>query len=277
MKVGFALSPGGLLLPYHLGVLDTLQQKGRLVKEENPVAGSSAGAIATMAYGCGIALPKILEATISVSDTCEQLGGARGRLLPLLEEQMEALVGEEEFCQLQECQVGSIGIAYTQVFPRYQAFLQTDFDSRQELFQAVSWSCMFPFFATNWPCQLDTSSKNGIGIRLMVDGFFSVPRDRLGCPDFGEEVDRTIGVSVFPKEMVKLEAFDSDDCISPSLDDDSNGENLLRLATQASSREELTQVFEAGQRDADKWCGEELRRERKGEQEARELRRQEFY
>jgi hypothetical protein len=113
----------------------------------------------------------------------------------------------------------------------------------------------------------------------MVDGFFSVPRDRCGCPDFGEDVvDRTIGVSVFPKEMVKLEAFDSADCISPSLDDDSsNGGKLLRLATQASSREELTQVFEAGQRDADKWCGEELRRERKREQEARELRRQEFY
>jgi hypothetical protein len=227
-------------------------------------------------------MPKILEATIAVSDTCAQRGGARGRLLPLLEEQMEALVGDEEFGQFQERQ-GMIGIAYTEVFPRQQAFLQTEFDSRQELFQAVSWSCMFPFFSTNWPCKLDTSSKNGIP-RLMVDGFFSVPRDRLGIPDFREEilVDRTIGVSVFPKEMVKLEAFDEDDCISPSLDDDDpnsvEANDLMRLATQASSREELTQVFEAGQRDADKWCGEELRRERKREQETRELRRQqEFY
>jgi hypothetical protein len=48
MVVGYSLSPGGLLLPYHLGVLDALQFHNRLDRS-NPVAGSSAG---TLLLGC---------------------------------------------------------------------------------------------------------------------------------------------------------------------------------------------------------------------------------
>ena len=40
MVVGFSLSPGGLLLPYHLGVLAALRESGRLDKTV-PIAGSS--------------------------------------------------------------------------------------------------------------------------------------------------------------------------------------------------------------------------------------------
>jgi hypothetical protein len=38
-----------------------------------PVAGSSAGAIATMSVGCGIEPERVLEATIAISDTCLEL------------------------------------------------------------------------------------------------------------------------------------------------------------------------------------------------------------
>ena len=255
MKVAFALSPGGLLLPYHMGVLSSLEYHGRL-NGDTQVAGSSAGAIATMAHGCGLAPEKILEATIAVSDKCHEQGGARGRLLPLLEEQMESIVGEKEMLHLQEER--DIGIAYTQVFPQRKSFLQTNFENREDLFRSVCWSCMFPFFATNWPCLLDTSQGFP---RLMVDGYFSVPRERFGCPDFGDSSDRTIGVSVFPKALMGIDAFDDHDCISPSPEDTTLGE-LFRLATEASSREELTKVFESGFQDAEKWCFEETNRER---------------
>ena len=269
MKVDFSLSPGGLLLPYHMGALASLQYHGRL-NGESQVAGSSAGAIATMAYGCGLDPKKILEATIAVSDQCHELGGARGRLLPLLEEQMEGFVGEEEMLHLKEER--DIGIAYTQIFPRKRSFLQSEFDSKEDLFRAVSWSCMFPFFATNWPCLLDTSQGFP---RLMVDGFFSVPRDRFGCPDFQEKSDRTVGISVFPKNSIGIEAFDDHDCISPSVDSIPM-EELLRLATSTSSRDELTKVFESGFQDAEAWCFEEKQREKKKEQKTRELNRQSF-
>lgn len=42
MLVGYSLSPGGLLLPYHLGVLDALKYH-RFLDDTSPIAGSSAG------------------------------------------------------------------------------------------------------------------------------------------------------------------------------------------------------------------------------------------
>jgi hypothetical protein len=266
MKVAYALSPGGLLLPYHLGALASLEYHKRL-GPDNIVGGSSAGAIATMVHGCGLRKQDILETTITVSDQCEALGGARGRLLPLLERQMETLVGPEEFLHLQEER--DVGIAYTQVFPSKQSYLQTEFANRQDLFRAVSFSCMFPFFATNWPCALDTS-QGGVLPRLMVDGFFSVPRDRFGCPDFEDQADRTVAISVFPKDQIQLDAFEAQNCISPSTEDISL-EDLFRIATQASSREELTKVYDLGFQDAERWCYEEAQRERDEEKIARDV------
>ena len=43
--IGFSFSPGGLLFPYHLGVIESLSTNGHLTPH-SPIAGSSAGAIA---------------------------------------------------------------------------------------------------------------------------------------------------------------------------------------------------------------------------------------
>jgi hypothetical protein len=135
VKVACVLSPGGLFLPYHLGALASLKYYKRL-GPDNIVGGSSTGAIATMVHGCGLHKQDILEPTITVSDQCEALGGAQGRLWPLLEQQMETLVGPEEFLHLQEEQ--EVGIVYTQDFPSRQSYLQTDFADGEDLFRAVS-------------------------------------------------------------------------------------------------------------------------------------------
>mmetsp|Transcript_4812 Transcript_4812/g.11425 ORF Transcript_4812/g.11425 Transcript_4812/m.11425 type:complete len:220 (+) Transcript_4812:447-1106(+) len=203
----------------------------------------------------------------------------------------ELALGNSTFWRPQHKKEGGrrIGIAYKEVFPRLKSYLQCDFENRHDLFQSVSYSCMFPFFATNYPCMLDASS---FPPRLLVDGFFSVPRDRFGCPDFepylddltGEEQegddrteddkaktpDRTIAISVFPKDMIGMEAFGGEDCISPSItaEEDSNQlsvTDLFRIATKASSREELTQVYEMGARDAEAWCRREEQRQNAGD------------
>lgn len=283
----FSLSPGGLLLPYHLGALQSLMESGALQPTRDWVGGSSAGSIAAMSYGCGLKPTEILEATIKVSDQCHQLQRARGNLLPLLRQEMEARVGPEEFNFLVDKDGGGgrkIGIAYKEVFPRLKSHLQFDFENRQDLFQAVSYSCMFPFFATNWPCIMDTSS---FPPRLLVDGFFSVPRERFGCPDFDlhldvlmeedqemsdgnvmdkatNKPDRTIAISVFPKDMIGMEAFEDENCISPSIttdEDQLSVTELFRIATQASSRADLTRVYEMGARDAEAWWRREENRQ----------------
>ena len=308
MKLGLSLSPGGLMLPYHMGVLQGLQNHPHndnnvICPMTTPIAGSSAGAIATMAHGCGLDPMVVLEKTIQVSDRSLELGGARGRLLPLLQEQMDDLVNEEQFQRLEDH--SHVGIAYTEVFPNRQSFCQTTFDSRQDLFQAVSWSCMFPFFATNFPCALDWTSTTIP--RLMVDGFFSVPRERFGCPELpmaanvlastisnSEKfdtvqnndnnknnddddivgVDRTIAISAFPKSLMKIDAFEDDDCISPPSE---MTEDVFRIATQASSREDLTMVYEQGIMDAEEWWSNELKTEKRRRWDQQELDRRKLH
>ncbi|EEC50581.1 predicted protein [Phaeodactylum tricornutum CCAP 1055/1] len=253
MKIGFSLTPGGLLLPYHLEALDALKYNG-LLRAETPIAGSSAGAIATACHGCQLDSKLILDATIEMSDTCASMGGARGRLLPLLRDRLSQYIGDEQLSNVQQRE-GAMGIAYREIFPTNQSFLQTEFATTEELMDAVCHSSMFPFFSTNWPVAVDTSRRIP---RLMVDGFFTVSRDRFGAPDFamgGIDVDRTVAISVFPKDAIGMAAFTSKDCISPTYSGDSAQlENLVRLATKPSSGKELTALYESGFQDAERWC-----------------------
>ncbi len=278
MKVGFSLSPGGLLLPYHMGVLHCLQQEN-VIDSSTLVAGSSAGSIASMAHGCGIHPYQVLDGTVEISETCQRrYGRAHGKLLQQLEHHMERLVGEKEFDHLQ--QHASIGIAYTQVFPRPESHLQTTFQDRDDLFRAVSYSCMFPFFTTESPWLLDTTHRGRIP-RLMMDGVFSVPWDRFGCPRLEEitpDVDRTIAVSVLPRHVLKwcangMGSFREENCISPSLGGQESNHDLVvhlaRMAVFPSSRKELTQLFDLGGRDAEIWCRKEVDRQRQRDRRKR--------
>jgi hypothetical protein len=258
MKIGFSLSPGGLLLPYHLGALDALEHRNVLT-DDTPLAGSSAGAIAVGLRGCGISSERALECTFEISDKCQSMGGARGRLLPLLRERLKADIGQEELERINQ-RPGVTGIAYKQIFPVTRAYLQTEFDDQDDLVRAICFSSSFPFFSTNLPCAIDWA--HGYYPRLMVDGFFTVPRDRFGCPDFeasGIDVDRTVTVSPFPQAKIGLNASSTDDCISPLVEEqggDGRGQmsTLFRLATQASSRAELIALYESGWADAERWC-----------------------
>jgi hypothetical protein len=326
------LSPGGLLLPYHVGALHCLTQNHVIVQDDSDcssssfVAGSSAGSIAAMAYGCNISPYDVLEGTIAISDQCAVLGQARGNLARLLNEQMERFVGEEQFDFIRQSQQqqsssssSNIGIAYHQVFPTQESFLQTRFDSREDLLKAVRFSCAFPFFTSNWPWVVDTttgttrssslSSTSPARLRprlprLMVDGYFSVPRQQFGCPilhrtnnvndDEDEKtntntaggggntivVDRTVSICCLPKDIVGLTAFDDIDCISPPITSDHSSNNdttihrqsrspslftskdLFRIATQPSSRKELTDLYELGYQNAETWCVHETKRQR---------------
>lgn len=267
MKLGLSLSPGGLLVPYHTGVLASLQYHG-VINERTNIAGSSAGAVATAAFGCGLSPTNVLEACVRVSEKCASQGGTRGRLLPLLRRELEELIQEEQLEMLQQ-RSGLTGVAYLQLFPQFQSMLEFEFDTPADLIQAVCFSSTFPFFVSNWPVAVDVSSslskRNQVLPRILVDGYFSVPRARFGCPDFEtmapshliEGMERTITVSVYPQAIVGLDASHPQDCISPLIESGNTRDQmvrLLRLATQASSREELTELYESGWQDGERWC-----------------------
>lgn len=66
---GFSLSPGGLLLPYHMGVLEAMEYN-QVLTVDSPLAGASAGGIAVAAHACGISGPQVLEATVAIAEDC---------------------------------------------------------------------------------------------------------------------------------------------------------------------------------------------------------------
>lgn len=228
----------------------------------------------------------------------QHAGKAVGNLLPLLEIEMERVLSEDAHTIINERE-GVVALAHRELFPRNRPVLTTNFDTRESLIDAVCDSSMFPFFSTQWPARL--RYDGGRLPKVVVDGFFSVPRERYGCPDFkhlnydkeldkklrdmggvlvdesGNEqqqndeeetpvIDRTITVACFPHETVGLSVSSECDQISPAPDyDDPVGQmkDLFRYATQPSSRKELEMLYEKGWEDAEKWTRDEELREKK--------------
>ena len=78
-------------------------------------------------------------------------------------------------------------------------------------------------------------------------------------------IERTVTVACFPHETVGLTASLKHDQISPKPDYDNpigQMSELLRCATQPSTREEIMRLYEKGWADAEKWSYEEDLRER---------------
>ena len=257
---GFSLSPGGLFLPYHMGVLAGLEYN-RVLTPESPLAGASAGGIAVASHGCGIAGPKVLEATITIAQDCARQGGALGRVMPHLRYQLDQLVGEAEF-ECFQSRPSPVAIAYREVFPNNRHHHTTEFQDRHELIDTICHSSMFPFFTSPWPVAVDTTKRGQMLPRLVVDGFFAVPPERFGCPDFdlaGVSVDRTVLITPFPHQSMGMNAVleSSQDCISPPpFTDDPHSLQLtkwLLTSTQPLSREVLTDLYEQGWKDAENW------------------------
>eukprot|EP00592_Proboscia_alata_P016825 CAMPEP_0194398970 /NCGR_PEP_ID=MMETSP0174-20130528/126402_1 /TAXON_ID=216777 /ORGANISM="Proboscia alata, Strain PI-D3" /LENGTH=262 /DNA_ID=CAMNT_0039195329 /DNA_START=20 /DNA_END=808 /DNA_ORIENTATION=+ len=258
MRIGFSLSPGGLLLPWHMGVLSSLEEQGYLTSA-TPLAGSSAGAIAVAAHAAGVSPWDTVEATIRLNGAlcggaADDTGGggvaARGRLLPLLRTELEDMLPENVH-ELYNEREGTVGIAYREVFPVPKNVLRTAYDSKDDCIEAVCNSSMFPFFSTDWPCVVRAPGNDLPYVpRLVVDGFFAVPRERFGCPVL-PNVDRTVLVSVFPG-AVSDETIEAADRIEPPPNADPA--MFVRWATCTSSRKECRVMYEEGRAAAEKWA-----------------------
>lgn len=331
MRLGFSLSPGGLLFPYHLGVLTALQRRG-YVTDQTPLAGSSAGAIAVASHGAKVDPMDALSGCIRISEHClnSDDGRARGKLMKLLEQELDEMLPPDAH-HIVNSRTGMIGLAWKEIFPLpTKNVLATKFDKREDFIEAVVNSSMFPFFTSNMPfvvrkgtpinelLSINSNSKQRIDLpssstqeektdyldilgdqtmngstsaedsmdllsgrgaiirrlnvpkitlpRLVVDGFFTVPRDRFGCPRFPEMsgVEREILVSPFPHATVGLTASEPHNQISPRVEEGEDQLSLLQklfhAAVNPSSAAEHEQMFERGYRDASRWSDEEDRR-----------------
>lgn len=174
-STGFSFSPGGLLFAYHLGVITSLQHHGRITENVH-LAGASAGSIAVASFAAQTPPARALEAAFRVCEECESQfnGRAIGNLLPLLKNEMDRTLGPDAHTVINQRE-GVVALAHRELFPINRPVLTTSFETRDDLIEAVCDSSMFPFFSTRFPARLRYKDGGRIP-RVIIDGFFSVPR-----------------------------------------------------------------------------------------------------
>mmetsp|Transcript_7557 Transcript_7557/g.14315 ORF Transcript_7557/g.14315 Transcript_7557/m.14315 type:complete len:293 (+) Transcript_7557:91-969(+) len=284
--IGFSLSPGGLLLPYHLGVLAALSYHGHLTPETH-LAGSSAGAIAVASHAANVAPHVALEASMRISAQCNPFFLARGGLMPSLQQELNELLPTNAEHIVNE-RPGIVGMAHLELFPKRQPILATQsFESREALIDAVCASSMFPYFTSNKPFHVVGRPGSPLA-RVVVDGVFTEPLWRFGCPNLlktrcgddeggrrgAHNLDRTVCISVFPKELVGLgwtnngggrisstgRLNNDRGVISPPLQVNNmlgQTSRLGLLMCTPGSRKDLKRVYEDGWKDGERWVKDE--------------------
>ncbi|OVA15253.1 Patatin/Phospholipase A2-related [Macleaya cordata] len=229
---GFSFSAAGLLFPYHLGVAEFLIEKG-YIKETTPLAGSSAGAIVCVVIASGSSMKEALEATKVLAKDC-RLKGTAFRLGAVLRNVLEEFLPDDVHIRSN----GRVRVAVTQIFWRPRGLLVDQFESKEDLIDAVFTSSFIPGYLAPRPATLFRN-------RLCIDGGLT-----LFMPP--TSAAKTVRICAFPTDRLGFKGIG----ISP----DCNPENratprqLLNWALEPAEDYILDRLFEFGYLDAAVWA-----------------------
>ncbi|KAL6964362.1 hypothetical protein U1Q18_035417 [Sarracenia purpurea var. burkii] len=229
---GFSFSAAGLLFPYHLGVAQCLIEKG-YIKDTTPLAGSSAGAIVCAAIASGASMQEALKATKILAEDC-RLRGTAFRLGGVLRDVLEKFLPDDVHTRCN----GRVRVAITQILWRPKGLLVDQFDSKEDLINAVVTSSFIPGYLALRP---GTMFRN----QLCADGALT-----LFLPP--TSASQTILVCAFPASRLGLKGIG----ISP----DCNPENratpreLFNWALEPAEDYVLDKLFDHGYLDAAVWA-----------------------
>ncbi|OAY72076.1 Patatin-like phospholipase domain-containing protein 4 [Ananas comosus] len=229
---GFSFSAAGLLLPYHLGVAQFLLEKG-YIKETTPLAGSSAGAIVCAVIASGNSMEHALQMTKVLAEDC-RVRGTAFRLGALLRDVLNRFLPDDAHIRSN----GRVRVAITQLFWRPRGLLVDQFDSKEDLVNALFTSSFIPGYLAPRPA---TMFRN----RLCIDGGLT-----LFMPP--TSASETVRVCAFPASRLGLRGIG----ISP----DRNPENratprqLFNWALEPAADYVLDKLFELGYLDAAVWA-----------------------
>jgi predicted acylesterase/phospholipase RssA len=140
-SIGF--SAGGLLFPYHVGVLDVLRSAGAL-HPRMAVAGASAGSLIAAAMVADVPTGVLLNTVQGLSRDLRQQG-TFGRVRPLLKVALEALLPEDIHLRAN----GRCHVAITHVPHNWRPWhvaIVSEFVDKQDFISAVLASCHVPFY-----------------------------------------------------------------------------------------------------------------------------------
>ncbi|XP_077213865.1 acyl transferase/acyl hydrolase/lysophospholipase superfamily protein isoform X1 [Tasmannia lanceolata] len=230
---GFSFSAAGLLLPYHLGVAQFLIENG-YIKETTPLSGSSAGAIACAVIASGHSMQYALEATKVLAEDC-RVKGTAFRLGAVLKDALERLLPDDIHARSS----GRVRVAITQILWRPMGLLVDQFESKEDLINALVTSSFIPGYLAPRPA---TIFRN----KLCIDGGLT-----LFMPP--TSASETVRVCAFPGGVQwGLKGIG----ISP----DCNPENratarqLLNWALEPAEDHILDELYELGYLDASVWA-----------------------
>lgn len=228
---GFSFSAAGLLFPYHLGVAQLLLEKG-YIKETTPLAGSSAGAIVCAVIASGKSMQEALQVTKILADDC-RLNGTAFRLGAVLRDVLEKFLPDDVHTRSN----GRVRVAITQILWRPKGLLVDQFDSKEDLINAVFTSSFIPGYLAPRPA---TMFRN----RLCIDGGLT-----LFMPP--TSASETVRVCAFPATRLGLSGIG----ISPDLNPENRAgpRQLLNWALEPAEDSVLDRLYELGYLDAAVW------------------------
>ncbi|KAL6531656.1 hypothetical protein OROMI_028019 [Orobanche minor] len=229
---GFSFSAAGLLFPYHLGVAKLLIEKG-YIKETTPLAGSSAGAIVCAVIASGASMEDALKATKMLAEDC-RLHGTAFRLGAVLRDILDQFLPDDAHIRSN----GRVRVAVTEILWKPRGLLVDNFDSKEDLINAVFTSSFIPGYLAPRPA---TRFRN----RLCIDGGLT-----LFMPP--TSAAQTVRVCAFPASRLGLQGI--------GINPDCNPENrttpreLFNWALEPAADDILDKLFEHGYQDAAVWA-----------------------
>ncbi|CAD6253653.1 unnamed protein product [Miscanthus lutarioriparius] len=229
---GFSFSAAGLLFPYHLGAAQCLMDRG-YITEKTPLAGSSAGAIICAVIASGNTMQDALQVTKVLADNCRSKGTAF-RLGAVLKDVLDEFLPDDLHIRCN----GRIRVAITQLSWRPRGLLVDQFDSKDDVINAVITSSFIPGYLAPRPA---TFFRN----RLCIDGGLTLFMPPTSAAE-------TVRICAFPASRLGLQ----DIGISP----DCNPENrasprqLFNWALEPAEDETLDKLYELGYLDAAVWA-----------------------
>ncbi|KAL3610870.1 hypothetical protein D5086_001890 [Populus alba] len=221
-KKSFAVATGELFL-------------GIASRETTPLAGSSAGAIVCAVIASGASMHEALTATKVLAEDC-RLKGTAFRLGAVLRDVLERFLPDDVHIRSN----GRVRVAVTQILWRPRGLLVDQFDSKEDLINAVVTSSFIPGYLAPRPA---TMFRN----RLCIDGGLT-----LFMPP--TSAAQTVRICAFPVSQMGLQGIG----ISP----DCNPENratpreLFKWALEPAEDHVLDRLFELGYLDAAVWAEE---------------------
>jgi hypothetical protein len=245
VPLGISFTPGGLLFPWHVGVAQRLQELNYLNKN-TPIAGASAGALCCAVIGTGMQSQDVLAFTEDLCDSLRKSGRAQFRMKGVLEKALMDNLPDDAHTIISE-RPGSVGVAITELSLSSGAtgVLIKEFYSKSDLVQCLLGSCNVPFWFHYLPV---LRVRNA----FVVDGFFGQNRKYFGAPEI-ECAESIIRVCALPSSLIGLESTSNLDTICPDILGNGAMRDMLALALEPGSQEQLQLLYDMGYSAASEW------------------------